>query len=315
MLSAKNSVMLKEAKLARRKPAFIFQILIFIAVLLTVQLAADFIISIPAMISMFTGSGHIQAAASGDLSAIQTLMVEGLQTPNRLVIVSLFAAGAGIPLAIIYCKHIEGRSLRSMGFIKRGWLARYTLGYALGAVMLLSAAGIACAFGTISFTLSKNIQVFYILAFFLGYLVQGMAEEVITRGYFMVSLSNRAHIAIAVGISSAAFSLMHLKNDGVTPLCIFNLALFGVLMALYILRSDDILGACALHSAWNFFQGNILGIKVSGINPSASLLVGRSTPEGFLMNGGPFGLEGGLAVTAVLATAILLMLFLPQRRP
>jgi membrane protease YdiL (CAAX protease family) len=129
----------------------------------------------------------------------------------------------------------------------------------------------------------------------------------------MVSLSNRCHKALAVGISSVTFALLHLANPGISLLALLNLTLFGVFMAVYILRTDDIWGACAIHSAWNFAQGNLVGIRVSGTAQLPTVAVMQPLGEQTLFHGGDFGLEGGLIVTFVTLAAIALTLFLPQK--
>lgn len=59
---------------------------------------------------------------------------------------------------------------------------------------------------------------------------------------------------------------------------------------------------------WNFAQGNIFGISVSGMDMMASVFSFAPTNEGELINGGTFGLEGGLAVTIVLILATIAVL-------
>jgi hypothetical protein len=67
---------------------------------------------------------------------------------------------------------------------------------------------------------------------------------------------------------------------------------------------------------WNFAQGNLFGIPVSGIqglpSPLSSQLEGGMLRE--LLNGGPFGLEGGLAVTVVLLAGCAVVLIAPTKR-
>ena len=72
----------------------------------------------------------------------------------------------------------------------------------------------------------------------------------------------------------------------------------------------------AIHSMWNFAQGNLFGIPVSGLVGSPSPLV-TEMGEGkwqTLVNGGSFGLEGGLAVTAVLAVACVTVWFASTKK-
>ena len=57
---------------------------------------------------------------------------------------------------------------------------------------------------------------------------------------------------------------------------------------------DSIWGISAIHTTWNFAQGNIFGIKVSGINAQVSLFSFKSSEAGKIINGGSFGLETAL---------------------
>ena len=57
--------------------------------------------------------------------------------------------------------------------------------------------------------ISQNIMPLYIIGYFLGYLLQGMAEEVLCRGYLMVSLSRRYHVTLAITASSLFFAFLH----------------------------------------------------------------------------------------------------------
>lgn len=84
-------------------------------------------------------------------------------------------------------------------------------------------------------------------------------------------------------------------------------------MAVYILCTDDLWGACAIHSAWNFAQGNLVGIRVSGMAQLPTVAIMHPLGEQDLFHGGDFGLEGGLIVTFVLLASIALTLFLPQK--
>jgi membrane protease YdiL (CAAX protease family) len=107
------------------------------------------------------------------------------------------------------------------------------------------------------------------------------------------------------------FSLLHLGNPGVTVIALVNIFLFGLFASLLTLRRGSIWMVGALHSMWNFAQGNLFGIPVSGLVGCPSPLV-TEMGEGkwqALVGGGAFGLEGGLAVTAVLAVACAIVLF------
>ncbi|MFA9424206.1 MAG: lysostaphin resistance A-like protein [Sedimentibacter sp.] len=144
----------------------------------------------------------------------------------------------------------------------------------------------------------------FVILFFFGFLVQGMQEEVMFRGYFMTSLSNKVPIVVAIMINSVVFACMHLLNSGIPILAFSNLILFGVFASVYAIKTNNLWGICAIHSIWNFVQGNFYGILVSGMDTNTSILKFVST-----QNGGNFGLEGGLAVTIVLVLATTVTLF------
>ena len=316
MINFKNSPMLAQARQARFRPKWIIQILLFLLVCWVGNSIASLILTGPVLVAIFTDPELLLALTSGDVEAsIDTSFAASMSVMEKpwIMLISLFATVATTLACIIYCRKIERRSFASMGFRKQGWLLRYVKGYAIGTAMLLLCALVLWLMGDLDFAFAEKLPVLYLLVFFVGFVIQGMSEEVLVRGYFMISLSNRCHTALAVGISSVVFSLLHIFNPGITLLALLNLTLFGVFMAVYILRTDDLLGACAIHSAWNFAQGNLVGIRVSGSAQLPTVAVMNPIGEQALFHGGDFGLEGGLIVTFVTLAAIALTLFLPQK--
>ena len=314
MLNTKNSVILHEAKKAKHKTYFPLQILIFAAVTLVTQLAAGLVICVPLSIEIFDSSDFSKLATTGYGSVAALVSEFASKLPEWFGIASLFVTGLTILLVIIYCRGIEGRSFASMGLSRKDLAKKYGFGYLLGVAMITATLVLAVLLGGAKFNgINTGVSFLYISLFFLGYLVQGMSEELCFRGYFMVSCANRTHIITAVIVSAFAFALLHLANPGITVLAFFNILLFGVFAAVYILRTDDLWGACAIHSAWNFFQGNVFGISVSGSGMSSSVF-GTSFISGHsLISGGLFGIEGGICTTIVLLTASTLVFILPQR--
>ena len=314
MMFLNNNHMLEQARNARFQPKLIIQILLFFAVFGIGNAISSIFITVPTVVGIFLDSEFISSLATGDAqTAFEAAMA--LTEKPWIILLSLFATVATTLVCIFYCRKIEGRSLFSIGFRKDGWLGRYLTGYAIGTGMLLLCALILWLMGDLDFAFAEKIPVLYLIVFFVGFVIQGMSEEVLVRGYFMVSLNNRCRTAIAVIISSVAFSALHLLNPGISLLALLNLTLFGVFMAVYILRTDNIWGACAIHSAWNFAQGNLVGIRVSGMSTLPTVAVMNPIGEQTLFHGGNFGLEGGLIVTIVTLAAIALTVFLPKKVP
>lgn len=236
------------------------------------------------------------------------------ESSPRMMVAALYATAFSILLFVAWVVGVERRPLASMGVVRRGALRSYLGGFGAGALLMCLCVGAALATGAMRLEGSgAQITVGMLLVALGGFMIQGMAEEVQLRGYLLVSLANRTPILAAVAISSVCFAALHLFNKGITVLAVVNLVLFGVFAAFYFLRTDNIWGIGALHSAWNFFQGNIFGIEVSGAPMGRSLVrcVGESGRE--LWSGGSFGIEGGLFTTAVFALAIALLLLWPSR--
>lgn len=227
---------------------------------------------------------------------------------NRSQWVTVYMLFAEIFLIVLYtgyCKFIEKRPLSSMGFTKRNMSSLYAKGIGWSAVLIGGAYLIciltgACHFEGVSAQLVPGYVVFYLI----GYMIQGLAEEVICRGYLLVSLSRRNSVWYSVILSSGVFMAMHMSNEHVTVLAYINLFLCGLLFGLLFVESGSIWMVAALHSGWNFLQGNIFGISVSGTAKASSVFDSSFADGWSFMNGGDFGLEGGLAVTIVLAVGI-----------
>ena len=126
------------------------------------------------------------------------------------------------------------------------------------------------------------------------------------------SIKSNHGIWISVLVSALAFALLHSLNPGMTVLSFFNLFLSGVFFSALVLRFDNLWTACAAHAAWNFFQGNIIGVGVSGMDQSVSVF--KCTNIGSdLITGGSFGFEGGLVMTFILAVVTVLLLVVPKK--
>jgi membrane protease YdiL (CAAX protease family) len=137
----------------------------------------------------------------------------------------------------------------------------------------------------------------------LSYFVQGPAEELLFRGWLLPVLGARYRPWIGVLVSSLLFSLAHAGSHGITPLGFLNLFLFGTFAAVYALAEGGLWGIGAWHAVWNWSMGDLLGFPNDGA-PHLGLLSSVRANGPDIISGGAFGLEGGLACTAVFLVAI-----------
>ncbi|WP_426351107.1 CPBP family intramembrane glutamic endopeptidase [Alloiococcus sp. CFN-8] len=283
---------------------FWIEVLIFIGVFLVLNIIQGIFGGIISSVYLLT---------TNDISALMaqgTNITEIIANSDVVTIVMLFTTIISIIGAIIYCRFIEKRPVRTMGFRKKNALKDYLLGLLIGAAIFSVSVLICILTDTADFVgLSTSFSAGIILLFFLGYLVQGMSEEVLCRGYFMISIARKNTLWAAVIANSVVFSMLHLTNPGIGLMPLINITLFGIFASVYMLKSGNIWGVAAIHSSWNFVQGNIFGIQVSGLGKQESIFSVTLTEGGSLINGGSFGLEGGLAVSIVLLISIFVVLY------
>ena len=241
--------------------------------------------------------------------ATATVMAE-----DGYLLCTLFSMAVTGLLVVIFCRFIERRPIASMGLAPtRRSLGGYAVGLLVG--LLMAGAAFLIVYATRSVAVaagsfSGGMLILYLFAF----LIQGAAEEILVRGYFMISLTNVTRPGAAVVWSAFLFALLHLGNEGVSLLAVLNIFLFGALLGLIVFKTGHLFLACALHGIWNFAEGCLFGLPVSGIRPGHSLLASTLTEGRALTNGGAFGPEGGAAVTVVLFLAILVFLLLSDKR-
>lgn len=314
--------MLREAKQAQRGNFFMAEIAIFFLLYGISSLLQSFLI-LPAQIIHFKNSMDVALLSRAVYSAEDLILavkhiLEILflsVTPSFIYLTNLFATVATIIVCCIFSRKFQHRTNTALGFTKKHALPEYLLGYVLGAVMIAAVWGICLATGTARLNgISSTFSLTWFLLFFAGFLVQGMSEEVLLRSFLLVSLSRRYQFIWCILINSFLFALLHIFNPGITPLALLNLFLAGVLFSVYFLKRGSIWGVAAMHSAWNFIQGNLFGVEVSGMNMGSSLLQTTVDAEFAWLNGGSFGLEGGLAVTIVQLVFIVLFLLMPTKR-
>jgi len=319
-INVKRTRMIDEASLGHTPTLLTTSILRFVLVYLIASLLGGLVSSIPLGIYLLTKTDFMQVvvdSASGALSTEAYLeKIEEVLTniPPVFIAINLFCTVSSIAAAVFYCKVIEKRSIATMGLRRGNALAEYMAGAGIGVAMYALTFLIALACGSVSVKLNPQGFMPIILLFFVGYVIQGASEELLVRGYFMVTVARDYKPWIAIIFSSTIFSILHAFNAGVSILALINIFLFGIIMGVYVFKRGNIWGACAIHSFWNFAQGNIFGSPVSGTATTPSVFIMEFDMSRQLANGGAFGLEGGVAATIVLIIALGICLLLKTKK-
>lgn len=292
------------------------KIIIFIAAFLVILILESILPSVLALPKIMDELAADPLYTSGkkqiSFEEIMDIAAEYTHEPG-IMIPNLLGTVFGTIVSLFCCRCIEMRHVRSMGVRKNKLVPHYLTGLGIGAALMTSITLLTVVSGANSISLCSGINFGIIALYLLGFFVQGMSEEFIFRGFLMSSLGSK-NTALAIVVNSAAFGLAHGLNPGLTPLAMVNLVLFGLFASFYVILFDDLWGACAIHSVWNFMQGNIYGISVSGSGKSESVFsVNQKSSHGFL-TGGDFGIEGSVFTTIILLAATIIVLYAIKRK-
>lgn len=252
----------------------------------------------------------------------RNLYVKGLKGEAFYYALNFLVIRFGLYIMVFFTwvKLIEKRPIYTMGFEKDRMLEKYFRGFVLGILMILFCITVFAVLGivTIDFSNSsvKGLNALSGVSIVLvGWLVQGASEEIMVRGWLLPVIGTRYNVALGIFVSSTLFGALHLFNANMAPLPMINLILFGVFAALYVIWEGGLWGICALHSAWNWAQGNVFGFEVSGTLPIGGILIDLNPVSGHdMVTGGVFGIEGGIACSLVLTLGILILAILIRKK-
>lgn len=282
-------------------------ILIYFIIIVIINFITQMLLT-PAMVFLVFGDSQIMeliSSQSADYSALMQRMYDIMANPPEWInIYSLFLRVIMLAAPIIYCKSVEKRSAASMGFRKNHIFSEYLKGLFIGIAMMIVVVLMSVAGGCVTYDGVEKFSIPVVILYFIGYMLQGMAEETLIHGYFMVSSAKNTTLVYSLMMSSLLFTLAHTANIGMTFLSCINIFLFALFAGIYVMRRGNIWGIGAIHASWNFTQGILFGFNVSGNTSNTSILKFTQAEGRDILNGGAFGPEGGLFVTLVLFLAV-----------
>jgi len=144
------------------------------------------------------------------------------------------------------------------------------------------------------------------LRMLMVFILVGWQEELVFRGYQLQNLLEGTNVFVAVILSSATFSLLHLGNPSATWLSTLIIWLAGVFMAYAYLRTRRLWLPIGLHIGWNFFQSTFFGYPVSGMDDFHLILQSVEGAPNWL-TGGAYGPDAGLIILPGLVLGVILV--------
>ncbi len=282
---------------------------------------AVFLVVLSLLVSFVQSAWAFLGSARPTLTFTAAAKTGSLAIPLLVGLLSLAAALSSVWLT---GRYLDRRRLRDFGFhLNAGWWLDLSFGFFLGALLMSGVFLVQLAFGWVSvngtFQTVEPGNPFLpsVFAALLTFSCVGFYEELVYRGYQITNLAEglnlpglaapRVAVVLAWIFSSYLFGVLHGANPGASPLSAVNITLAGLMLGVGYVLSGELAIPIGLHIAWNFFQGNVYGFPVSGLDPIGATFIstGQRGPE--LWTGGAFGPEGGLLVPLATLTGCLLI--------
>lgn len=219
----------------------------------------------------------------------------------------IFTFGGTLVLLFLWVRFKEGRRFSSVGFRGRGAVVKLLVGFLVGAAMMAVGVLVGWATGVYDTGVSEHSRVgasalVVIVPLILVYYFQASTEEAATRGFMLPVAGSQTNAWLAILGSSIFFALIHVDF---TPIVLINITLYAVFASFVALGQGNLWLIAGIHAGWNYAQGNLFGLPVSG-NPSASSLwtFGPTSGSNDTVSGADFGLEASLIGTVILVVAL-----------
>ena len=184
------------------------------------------------------------------------------------------------------------------------------LGLLVGLVFMILVVSTIVATGcaTVDWKGFSGQQQFSVLMMFLAVAV---GEEMICRGVIFRWIDERWNTWAALLVSAVFFGWTHISNDNATWWSSLAIAIeAGLLLAAAYKWSGTLWVPIGIHWAWNYVQGNVFGLAVSGINIGDGMLA-TSVNGPDIITGGAFGPEA--SIVAVILGTFFTLVFLANR--
>lgn len=184
-------------------------------------------------------------------------------------------------------------------------------GLAIGATLFASVVAVMALLGAYQVVGTQPASVLYPI---IGIsIVSGVTEEIMLRGLFFRIIEGWLGSWIALVLSAALFGALHLGNPNASALAGAAIAIeAGVMLAAIYMVTRRLWAAIGLHAAWNFTQGGVFGIAVSGFEVQGLLVPRITGPE--WLSGGEFGAEASVPAMLICTLFGIALLVIAARR-
>ena len=228
------------------------------------------------------------------------LLISGYQGADYFAHPGLTVVAAAIILGL-YALFVRWIERHWPADLPLGKLVPHTLlGILVGFIIMVLVVSTIVAMGDATVTW-KGFSVEKQFSVFMMFLAVAVGEEMIFRGVIFRWIDERWNTCVALLISAILFGWMHISNDNATWWSSLAIAVeAGLLLGAAYKWSGSLWVPIGIHWAWNYTQGNIFGLAVSGSNAGETILTTIvNGPD--IITGGAFGPEASI-ISVILGT-------------
>jgi membrane protease YdiL (CAAX protease family) len=236
--------------------------------------------------------------------------LQALPPAGRMWLELLYRAGLPLLAYLALVKLVERRAVTELA--PRQLVPGGLIGVLAGGALFSTVVGVLWLLGSYR-VIGTNPGADWLPALLIVGLGAGIGEEIVCRGVLFRIVEEGLGTWWALLISALFFGVAHIANPGATLWAAAAIAieaglLFGLLY--HLTRSLPI--CMGVHAAWNFAQGTIYGIPVSGTKADGWLVSTRSGPD--WLTGGVFGAEASVVALGACLLCTLGLLVVARRR-
>jgi CAAX protease family protein len=163
----------------------------------------------------------------------------------------------------------------------------------VGLSLVMAGLWLAGAYRVDSFALTGAAIWKFAALWGVMFLIVGLLEEFMLRGYLQYALASGIGFWPASVITSILFLLAHMGNPGETWMGLSDVFIIGMFFCLTLWRSGDLWFAVAFHASWDWGMTYFYSVPNSGTSAIGQLLHVRLQGPTWL-SGGSAGPEGSI---------------------
>ena len=258
----------------------------------------------------------------------------GLEIPAKAAILRESVPLLAVLLLTWIMSKIERRPNSVYGLGGQRKVTNFFAGLASGIVCLSLLVGTLWKAGLLVFDgrlLFGGDILRYGTTWLLAFLLVGLIEEYLTRGFVQYTLTRglaglyrlafKTRHSEALGFWTAAvilsflFGFSHRTNPGESPLGMLSAGLGGMVFSLALWRTGSLWWAIGIHTSWDWSQSFLYGVADSGLMAQHHLFATHPVGKPIL-SGGTTGPEGSIFIVAIIGLiSLIIFLTLPRTRP